>query len=62
VDNTVDNFAKRDVVFLTLTRHNEGMNNNDPYENWDTPDTCYCPRNDEGSCMVCEKEAEAEDE
>jgi hypothetical protein len=27
VDNAVDNFAKRDVVFLTLTRHNSVMTN-----------------------------------
>lgn len=28
----------------------------DPYENWDTPDECYCRPNYEGECQVCEKE------
>ena len=38
------------------------MNNYDPYEKWDTPDTCYCRDNYEGECQVCEKEQEDEDE
>lgn len=35
---------------------NENNNYGYGHEDWNTPDTCYCPRNEEGSCMVCEKE------
>jgi hypothetical protein len=45
-------------VNLSLTRHNGVMNNNDIYENWDTPDTCYCQDNYEGECRVCMEEGD----
>lgn len=56
------------VVISTLTRHNDVMSNTHdiPYstshEDWNTPDECYCPRNEEGTCTVCEKEDDEDDE
>ena len=50
------------VVVSPTKSHNECMSINDIYENWDTPDTCYCRDNYEGECRVCEKEEEDDEE